>query len=502
MALIEATPEAYRLKASFKLPSHLDNSWPHPVIANGRLYLRDQDVLMCYDLRRSYEASRVISRGRDDPYPVRRYKQFSATALKPPAFKPTRICLIDTTVPSRVKNSITPLRARLHFDRAPLRLIRTARLSRSSFSTSSFEQGANVAHKCSRVASWWRQFLPNAYDPSGRSLRWARNSTRQRINCFERLSCELLEDRQLLAADLAALLSGIPALHVDRSAYHSSQLLVRFDESVASARDYLQTAADVSLRGALAATAMPVVSGLHKLALGSGVAVESALAALRKDPHVLFAEPDYIVRATGVSTDPLFVNQWDFHNTGQSGGTFDADIDAPEAWDVTTGTGSTIVAVIDTGVDYLHPDLAANIWVNQDELPGNGIDDDGNGYVDDIRGYDFYNNDNNPFDDHGHGTHVAGTIGAVGNNGDRHRGRELERPDHAAEVSWRRRIGHHQRRDRGPSLRSRQRSAHLQQQLGRRSVFAIAVQCDSRCPRRGAHLRGRGRQWQLHWLWD
>ena len=116
-------------------------------------------------------------------------------------------------------------------------------------------------------------------------------------------------------------------------------------------------------------------------------------------------------------TDPLFANQWDFHNTGQTGGTFDADIDAPEAWDVTTGTGSTIVAVIDTGVDYLHPDLAANIWVNQDELPGNGIDDDGNGYVDDIRGYDFYNNDNNPLDDHGHGTHVAGTIGAVGNNG-------------------------------------------------------------------------------------
>jgi subtilisin family serine protease/fibronectin type 3 domain-containing protein len=221
----------------------------------------------------------------------------------------------------------------------------------------------------------------------------------------------------LLAADLATLLSGIPALHVDRNAYHSSQLLVRFDESVASARDYLQAAADVSLRGALAATSIPVVSGLHKVALGSGVAVESALAALRNDPHVLFAEPDYIVRATGIPTDPLFVNQWDFHNTGQSGGTFDADIDAPEAWDVTTGSGSTIVAVLDTGVDYLHPDLAANIWVNQDELAGNGIDDDLNGYVDDIRGYDFYNNDNNPLDDHGHGTHVAGTIGAVGNNG-------------------------------------------------------------------------------------
>ena len=161
---------------------------------------------------------------------------------------------------------------------------------------------------------------------------------------------------------------------------------------------------------------LPLVSGLHKLALSAGTSVEAALSTLRSDPHVLFAEPDYVVRATGLANDPLFSNQWDFHNTGQSGGTLDADIDSPEAWDVTTGTGSTIVAVIDTGVDYHHPDLAPNIWVNDDEVPGNGIDDDNNGYVDDIRGYDFYNNDNDPFDDHSHGTHVAGTIGAVGNN--------------------------------------------------------------------------------------
>ena len=102
-------------------------------------------------------------------------------------------------------------------------------------------------------------------------------------------------------------------------------------------------------------------------------------------------------------------------------GSPDADIDAPEAWNVTTGSPSVIVAVIDTGVDCSTPTSRRNFWINsRRELPGrrtDGIDDDGNGYVDDWRGWDFVNNDNDPLDDHGHGTHVAGTIGAVGNNG-------------------------------------------------------------------------------------
>jgi subtilisin family serine protease len=105
------------------------------------------------------------------------------------------------------------------------------------------------------------------------------------------------------------------------------------------------------------------------------------------------------------------------HNDGQSGGTSDADIDAPEAWDISTGSSEVIVAVIDTGVDYNHVDLAANMWSNPGEIPGNGIDDDGNGYVDDVHGINAINNSGDPMDDHGHGTHCAGTIAAVGNNG-------------------------------------------------------------------------------------
>lgn len=141
-------------------------------------------------------------------------------------------------------------------------------------------------------------------------------------------------------------------------------------------------------------------------------AVEQVAAALEKEDGVAVVEPDYVMRPT--TNDPGFDDLWGLHNAN------DVDIDAPEAWQTTRGGPSVIVAVIDTGIDINHPDLAGNIWRNPGEIPGNGIDDDGNGFVDDVNGWDFFNDDASVFDSpthDAHGTHVAGTIAALGDNG-------------------------------------------------------------------------------------
>ncbi|MEG4503495.1 S8 family serine peptidase [Microcoleus sp. F6_B4] len=137
---------------------------------------------------------------------------------------------------------------------------------------------------------------------------------------------------------------------------------------------------------------------------------------LASDFRIEAVQLNYLESINAVPDDTLFSELWGLNNTGADGGTADADIDAPEAWDTATGSSSVLVAVVDSGVDYNHEDLAANMWTNSGEIAGNGIDDDGNGYTDDVRGYDFANNDSDPMDDNDHGSHVAGTIGAVGNN--------------------------------------------------------------------------------------
>ncbi|MFN0055447.1 MAG: S8 family serine peptidase, partial [Planctomycetales bacterium] len=135
------------------------------------------------------------------------------------------------------------------------------------------------------------------------------------------------------------------------------------------------------------------------------------------EPAIASFQPDQIRQIAAIPNDPSFSSLYGLHNTGQSGGTVDADIDAPEAWDKTTGSAAVVVAIIDTGIDYNHPDLAANMWTNPGEIAGDGLDNDANGFIDDVYGWDFANGDANPMDDNSHGTHVAGTIGAVGNNG-------------------------------------------------------------------------------------
>ena len=154
--------------------------------------------------------------------------------------------------------------------------------------------------------------------------------------------------------------------------------------------------------------------------------VEEAVETYEDDPDIEYAEPDYLIEPAQTKSvdDPYYSRLYGLENTGQNGGAADADIDAPEAWGTTTGSSRTIVAVIDTGTDISHPDLRDNIWKNTDEVPDNGRDDDNNGYVDDVNGWDFVNEDNTVYDPDPvsgegdeHGTHVAGTIAAEGNNG-------------------------------------------------------------------------------------
>ncbi len=156
--------------------------------------------------------------------------------------------------------------------------------------------------------------------------------------------------------------------------------------------------------------------GVEHMKLGKGVSVEQAIERLKNNPLVEYAEPNYEITIGAVPNDTRFSELYGMRNTGQTGGTPDADIDADQAWDVYTGDPNLLVGVIDTGIDYSHPDLAANAWTNPGEIPGNSIDDDNNGYVDDIHGYDFVNNDGDPFDDNGHGSHTSGTIAGRGNN--------------------------------------------------------------------------------------
>jgi subtilisin family serine protease len=214
-----------------------------------------------------------------------------------------------------------------------------------------------------------------------------------------RLVAERLEARCLLAADLP---SGI------------RQIMWEGETVSARADGWI-----VTTGGAAPQTA----SGWSTRSLGEGIFSVTAPGASVSDVTAWSSsigarslEPDRIITSAALPNDPSFSRLWGLHNTGQTGGVVDADIDAAEAWNVTTGSRSVVVGVIDTGVDYRHADLAANMWRNPGEVAGDGIDNDRNGFVDDVYGWDFANNDSDPFDDEGHGTHVAGTIGAVGNN--------------------------------------------------------------------------------------
>ena len=168
---------------------------------------------------------------------------------------------------------------------------------------------------------------------------------------------------------------------------------------------------------------LPAAEG-ERSALDGEMQLMTGLKALQSTDAFESTEPDYVLTRAGDPIEEGYVNGWlwGLNNTGQNGGRAGIDIGAPKAWDVTTGSTDVLVAVIDTGIRHTHQELRNQMWVNPDEIADNGIDDDGDGYVDNVHGIDVINNDGDPMDDHGHGTHCAGTIGASANDGYAHVG--------------------------------------------------------------------------------
>ena len=213
------------------------------------------------------------------------------------------------------------------------------------------------------------------------------------------------------------------------------QILVRFrGESKAAEAERALASLDAAGGRSLPvrferARGLEIVRGL-RLARVAESETEAALAALRARADVLYAEPNYVRRKFAMPNDPEYPRQWAHRGNTQFGGAEGPDIDSEKAWDITRGDRSVVVGVVDEGVDINHQDLRANVWTNPGEVAGNGADDDGNGYVDDVHGWDFYGDDASVYDGQpsesslepfdmtdAHGTHVAGIVGAAGNNG-------------------------------------------------------------------------------------
>lgn len=203
----------------------------------------------------------------------------------------------------------------------------------------------------------------------------------------------------------AALLFVVNFAFGQRSekAFVGDEVLVKFKEGI-------KRAEIAERNSALGANLLETLGDSRwlRVKIPAGLTVEKAIEKYRELGEIESVQPNFYYRLAATPNDPQYVNAG-MYGLGK--------ISAPAAWDLTTGSSTVVVADIDTGMRYTHEDLAANAWTNSGETPNNGIDDDGNGFIDDYYGYDFRYNDSDPADENGHGTHTAGTIGATGNNG-------------------------------------------------------------------------------------
>jgi len=209
--------------------------------------------------------------------------------------------------------------------------------------------------------------------------------------------------------------------HPDGGRYVAGELLVRYTPDASNA-----AIATIENQHRLSLLQRIDHLGIRHYRLQENLSVMEAIAILGRHEAVLYAEPNFVHETNALPGDPRFPEQWALHNTGQvvngRAGTADADIDLPEALDRHTPSSEPIVAVIDTGVAADHPDLSPSIWVNAGEIvrgsaEANGIDDDGNGFVDDVFGWDFFDGNPLPFDENSHGTLVASVIASARDNG-------------------------------------------------------------------------------------
>lgn len=214
---------------------------------------------------------------------------------------------------------------------------------------------------------------------------------------------------------------------MEKGRYVAGELLVKFK------KDHVPPKALHRAMGSIVLRRFRMLPEMEHVRLPERVSVREGILRYMSDPSVEYAEPNYIRRISKVPDDPFFDQQWSLLNSGQFNGTPGSDIKATDTWDINTGSSDAMIAILDTGMDYNHPDLLPNRWINNGEIPDNGVDDDGNGKIDDRFGWDFttcskFNpntgicsipklQDKDPMDDNGHGTHVSGIIGASGNNG-------------------------------------------------------------------------------------